>query len=84
MKLRALLSAFTKCSYCDVYGFPHDERVGLFTLRASSPLLVVVQDTFRMIFCHPVESEHAFIPTTTLVVGDFAIAEATNIFIFEE
>lgn len=70
--------------YCYVHCFADNKRMRLFAFRASSPLLVVVQDTFRMIFCHPVESEHAFIPTTTLVVGDFAIAEAAYIFIFEE
>ena len=56
----------------------------LFALRASSPLLVMVQDAFCMVSRHSVESELAFVSTTTLVVGDFAIAEATTIFGFEE
>lgn len=56
----------------------------LFTLRASSPPLVMMQDAFCMVSRHLVESELAFVSTTTLAVGYFAVAEAANIFIFEE
>lgn len=56
----------------------------LFALRASSPPLVMMQDAFCMVAIHLVESELTFVSTTTLAVGYFAVAEAANIFIFEE
>lgn len=58
--------------------------MGLFAFRASSPPLVMVQDAFCMVSRHSVESELAFVSTTTLVVGYFAVAEAATIFGFEE
>ena len=44
----------------------------------------MMQDAFSMVAIHLVESEFAFVSTTTLSVGYFAVAEAANIFIFEE
>lgn len=70
--------------YCYIHCLADNERMRLFALRASPPPLVVMQDAFCMVSRHSVESELAFVSTTTLVVGDFAIAEATTIFGFEE
>ena len=84
MKPRALFSVFTKCSYCHVHRFADSERMELTALCSSSPFLVMMQDTFCKAALHLIESELAFVPTTTLVVGYFAVAEATIIFGFEE
>lgn len=77
-------SVFAKCNYRYVHCFADNERMGLFAFRASSPPLVMVQDAFCMVSRHSVESELAFVSTTTLVVGYFAVAEAATIFGFEE
>ncbi len=77
-------SVFAKCNYRYVHCFADNERMGLFAFRASSPPLVIVQDAFCMVSRHSVESELAFVSTTTLVVGYFAVAEAATIFGFEE
>lgn len=84
MKPRALFSVFTKCSYCHVHRFADSERIELTALCSSSPFLVMMQDTFCKAALHLIESELAFVSTTTLVVGYFAVAEATIIFGFEE
>ncbi len=84
MKPRALFSVFTKCSYCHVHRFADSERMELTAPCSSSPFLVMMQDTFCKAALHLIESELAFVPTTTLVVGYFAVAEATIIFGFEE
>ena len=44
----------------------------------------MMQDAFCMVAIHPIESELAFVSTATLAVGYFAVAEAANIFVFEE
>lgn len=84
MKHCSLFSVFAKCNYRYVHCFADNERMGLFAFRASSPPLVMVQDAFCMVSRHSVESELAFVSTTTLVVGYFAVAEAATIFGFEE
>lgn len=58
--------------------------MGLVTLCTSPPPLVMMQDAFCMVAIHLIESELAFVSTATLAVGYFAVAEAANIFIFEE
>ena len=70
--------------YCYIHCLADNERMRLFALRASPPPLVMMQDAFSMVSIHLVESEFAFVSTTTLSVGYFAVAEAANIFIFEE
>ncbi len=70
--------------YCYIHSLADNERMRLFAFRASPPPLVMMQDAFCMVAIHLVESELAFVSTTTLAVGYFTVAEAANIFVFEE
>ena len=70
--------------YCYIHCLADNERMRLFALRASPPPLVMMQDAFCMVTIHLIESELAFVSTATLAVGYVAVAEAANIFIFEE